>query len=388
MKISSTPDNHILHRLQQLYESSKSSGMTPQKKKLHDQNMPPYIQKKSNNLNSNQVFESNSDTSFYEKYSKIWLKTSTSVSSIKIFLLTISKNHKKVLGLAFRKFSKTISDPLAFTMCPKCNHIGLSLLTTSTKNNLSPRFLDKIRGILPSSSHKHKEINKNISRDHEKSIINNHSPIIDRKNSERNSLVLYSEDQILYSPEKKIPISDISDIKPNPYFLSSLSSPENFQKSLGENRICKPKAEVSFDISKDSNDFFRENLNFQNLPKQIVPKLNFNEIFVDNIATFGRKKSNLNFLNIIIKERMKYAFEKLYRFDCEASFALSEKSKTQIINTVYRERNNNPKLCNIQKKIISNSKKTAFKILNSRLEKFIFRRKMQGFYYISEFLYR
>jgi hypothetical protein len=39
--------------------------------------------------------------------------------------------------------------PVVFAQCPRCDHIGLNLLTTSTQDQLSPTFFRKIQKILP-----------------------------------------------------------------------------------------------------------------------------------------------------------------------------------------------------------------------------------------------
>ena len=53
------------------------------------------------------------------------------------------------MGVAFIELNSVPSDPLGFTRCPKCDHIGLSLLATSTQGNPSPTFLDKVKKMPP-----------------------------------------------------------------------------------------------------------------------------------------------------------------------------------------------------------------------------------------------
>ena len=360
MKSNFCFDNSLMNRIQQLYENSKVSD----KKKKLDFTSPLEF-KKNSPLSSN--------SSFYEKYSKIWLKNTVSPVSIKFFVVVLSKLRQKVIGRSFRLLSLIQSDPLAFTRCPKCDHIGLTLLTTSTKDHLSPRFLENIKAILPS---KPQNCKKNLQSSFEKEKIGSFSK---RKKeiSNKNSLVLFTED---HSPEKKNLISDLSEIQPNPYFLSSLSSPEGFQKSK-ENRICKAKDEISFDISRDSIDMFKDANSYGCIQKKTVPKLNFSDLVTNNPDGLKIDKERLLMCvkNIFFK-RIQLGFDKI------KGTTKFEKSKTQIVTSNKTDEKNN--LGKIQQRMISNSKKTAFKILNSRLEKFIFRRKMQGFYSISEILYR
>lgn len=369
MKVNSTSDSEIFIRLQQLYENSKTTGFGSAKKpgQLHDTS--PLMLKKANLLNSNRKKTDSPDASFYEKYSKIWLKPIFPVTSAKILRLTFSKFIQKQLGIAFRKLNLTETNPIAFTRCPVCDHIGLTLLTSSTQGQLSPRFMEKVKRILPQKK-SCKIPAPNIPNRYDKKVSKENSPNVMRKSSENNSLVMYSED-LIASPERKVPMSDISEIQRNTYFFSPLSSPEQFQRSVRENRICKAKNEVSFEISRDSGDFYREHL------KQPVPKLNFSELVYEK----NTKKASLQFLAEFIKKREKFALEKIKIYQNEDCFT-QERAKTQVFPQT--------KIPNfsVPTKVLSNTKKTAFKILNSRLEKFIYRRKMQGFYSISEIIYR
>lgn len=67
-----------------------------------------------------------------------------------------------------------------------------------------------------------------------------------------------------------------------PYFLSSLHSPEHFQSSIREYNICKETNEASFEMSRDSGEFFREDLDVNSMPKLFTQRLNFNRVFVTN----------------------------------------------------------------------------------------------------------
>ena len=82
-------------------------------------------------------------------------------------ILLLSKLYSQRLLFAIRSFEQHHS-PIAFTQCPRCDHVGLSLLTKSTKQQLSPRFHQKILSILPSkpiSSYNRKETPKEKNYD-------------------------------------------------------------------------------------------------------------------------------------------------------------------------------------------------------------------------------
>lgn len=379
MKSSISSENDLITRLQTLYESTKITGPSSCRKPKSDFYTSPLSTLKLNRVQKNRPAEGLSETSFYEKYSRIWQKAPIPQVNINFLSLAFKKIKQRILGNTWRALKTQKEDPLAFTYCQKCGNIGLSLLTTSTQDSLSPRFMGKIKSILPKRPTKAMETNK-IRQEPKPQL--EMSPKIVRKGSEKSSLVMYSDD--LASPEKKIPINDLSEIQPNPYFLSSLSSPEQFHKTIRENRIRKTKEEVSFEISRDSGDYMRENSAYINLPKQMVPKLNFTEIAPSCKSRNPGVKEIVSFVIKKNKIYAKWAFGKLKNTG-ENSGAYG-KARANNLPISKNEKVGN--LATVQMRMITNSKKTAFQILYSRLEKFIFRRKMQGFYCISEFLYR
>ncbi|OMJ72485.1 hypothetical protein SteCoe_29081 [Stentor coeruleus] len=379
MKSSISSENDLITRLQTLYENTKITGPSSCRKPKSDFYTSPLSTLKLNRVKTNQPLEGFSDTSFYEKYSRIWQKSTIPQVNINFLSLAIKKIKQRILGNTWRALKTQKEDPLAFTYCIKCGNIGLSLLTTSTQDSLSPRFMGKIKSILPKRPTKVIETSK-IRQEPKFQL--EMSPKIVRKGYEKSSLDMYSED--LISPEKKNPINDLSEIRPNPYFLSSLSSPEQFHKTLRENRIRKTKEEVSFEISRDSVDYIRENSAYINLPKQMVPKLNFTEIATSSKSRNPEVKEIVNFFIKKSKNHVKWAFGKL-KITGENSGVFG---KVRANNLPIGKNEKIGNLATVQMKMITNSKRTAFQILYSRLEKFIFRRKMQGFYCISEFLYR
>ena len=283
-----------------------------------------------------------SDKSFYEKYSKIWSNRSFPKSSISFLCLVYRKLRQKYLNKAWTALSRPVYDPLSFTFCTKCGNAGLTLLTSSTQDRLSPRFLEKVKMILPRG----KKPANNC-----KSFIGS-SPRFKPKNT--GSVIIHPDDHELY-PELKMKITDLSEIAPNPYFLSSLSSPEQMKDRRG------PRDEISFDVSRDSYEVRKET---SNLPKQFIPKLRMRKC----------SEKALEAMNEIRKVFHSIEFKHL-------SWAFTRLSKPTPLTRPPRSSSDH------MQKMITNSKKTAFKILHSRLEKFLFRRKMQGFYSISEILY-
>lgn len=333
MKPKHTHEASFISRVEHLVESTRPSI----------RHGTPVINSKLNLISSHSEFSYTSDKSFYEKYSKIWSNRSFPKSSISFLCLLYRKLSQKYLNKAWAVLSRPVYDPLSFTFCTKCGNASLTLLTSSTQDRLSPRFIEKVKMILP----KGKKVVSNC-----KSFIGS-SPRFKPKST--GSVIIHPDDPEL-SPEHKMKITDLSEIAPNPYFLSSLSSPEQIKDKRG------PRDEISFDVSRDSYEVKRET---SNLPKQFIPKLRMrkcNEKLNEYINEFRKVFQTLQSKNLF------WAFSKLSK---PPSFPKPPRSSNDHMQ-----------------KMITNSKKTAFKILHSRLEKFLFRRKMQGFYSISEILYR
>jgi hypothetical protein len=205
--------------------------------------------------------------------------------------------------------------------------------------------MSKIKSILPKSNKNQRKSEKSNSSTKRKS---------------NDSVVIHSEKGRFdeFSPEQKMKINDLSEIAPNPYFLSSLSSPEQVR----ERKTARD--EISFEISRDSFEVRKE---MTNLPKQLVPKLRLRPPSRKDARIFQEFERKFKKLS---QNQIRWAFQLILK----TTPSEKTKQKDQVFQGI--------------KKNITNSKKTAFKILHSRLEKFLFRRKMQGFYAISEILYR
>lgn len=332
-------ENQLISRLETLLESSRPTI---------PRHTSPLNSSKLQVRASNSEFSSLSDKSFYDKYSRLWANKAVSKASISYFFVLYKKLTQKIKIHAWQalfksEFDKT-NNPLAFTLCSKCGTASLTLLTTSTQDKLSPRFLNKVKSILPKTS-------KN-------SFFSN----TQKKSFEKFSLSGFPKD-LNTSPERKIPISEMSPIIPNSYFLSSLSSPEQMQKT----KVGKVSDEVSFDLSQES---WGRNKEKSNLPKQVIPKLKIRK-------SLDRTGEGLQRIFSVIE----YI---LYKKKDDILKILTELREYQVMKIEVNGLEDRKK----ESREITSGKKTAFKILHSRLEKFLFRRKMQGFYSISELLYR
>ena len=322
-------ENQLISRLEMLLESSRPTI---------PRHTSPLNSSKNQARASSSEFSSLSEKSFYDKYSRIWANKATSKASISYFVLLYRKLSQKRKIQAWRAFLKygsgNTENPVAFTLCSKCGTAGLTLLTTSTQESLSPRFLNKVRSILPKTLNPSKIPLSGVLR-------------------EQNT-----------STERKNPLSEMSPINPNSYFLSSLSSPEQ----IGKTRPGKANEEVSFDLSQESLGK-KKTRERADLPKQFVPKLRIRKS-LDRIAEgLQRVFSVIEYI--------------LYKKKDDFIRRLAESRECQRVKVEVNGPNDRKK----EVREMTSGKKTAFKILHSRLEKFVFRRKMQGFYSISELLY-
>ena len=96
--------------------------------------MTPFLQKKLNLLAGVRAKLNTSET-----------KKNSNCAGI---IITVNKILSQRLLFGLRSLEKLCINPIAFTQCPRCDHVGLSLLTSSTKGKISPKFFQKIVWLL------------------------------------------------------------------------------------------------------------------------------------------------------------------------------------------------------------------------------------------------
>lgn len=148
-------------------ERSSRSGSTSTSSKYlnrehHQENISPYLQRKLE-----QLMNKTPKLIVREKP-----KFSSQVFEIIWILDKFTRNRK---NFAFNLIGKTEKSPIAFTQCPRCDHIGLSLLTTSTKDQFSPTFSNKLKKILPS-----RQIYEKIKENHSNLVVKQENIVIDK----------------------------------------------------------------------------------------------------------------------------------------------------------------------------------------------------------------
>ena len=310
--------------------------------------MTPFLQKKLNLLAGVRAKLNTSET-----------KKNSNCAGI---IITVNKILSQRLLFGLRSLEKLCINPIAFTQCPRCDHVGLSLLTSSTKGKISPKFFQKIVSILPKGA-KNEKCKQNKETNNE-------------KNSEKSS---FFENNQNFSPFCK-------KIEKIPSFLDGKSP--CFSQNEKQNYSTKSlQKEPSKRILKENNS-------------QKVPLLNLKR---------GKFKINckkgLNILLLYTDNRLRWAFELIqslaYSSIIEYDYADDFESKLGRKYTFgYVEP---PESCEISKieqknfKIYEDSfflecpspnqtQKTAFKILYSRIQKILFRRKLHIFMNFSDLI--
>ena len=185
------------------------------------------------------------------------------------------KDLKTLLEDTFKKYipQHSLQNSTLLTKCEKCGHVGLNFLTSSTKENFSPRFLDKIRQLLPTST-----IKKSLSEVSTLPISEYYpdsSLISPFKDNFRDTLSNFSPD-FCGNGKIKIPKLNISDVLPsNPRYSEEVlkGSPikkinEAFINSavLKLSNIFKLRVHRSFDmifLSRANHQTQEESLTFE-----------------------------------------------------------------------------------------------------------------------------
>lgn len=273
---------------------------------------------------------------------------------------TFSKMHsqdssiRSIIEESFKKYLPR-TQPTVLTKCEKCGHVGLNFYTESTKENFSPRFLDKVRQLLPSTCVKKSlsEVStlpisdfypntfsispfQDISRD----SLSNFSPEFSGgckvqipKLNFTKALVpksRYSEEVLKGSPVGKVNLANISDgiKKLNQIFMTRLN--RGFDM-IFLSRANLPEQSLTF-------DFTLEESKISNEPSTLT-------------GTFGDQGRILEISEIKKKREDSLSFE-------------------------YSEQLNRAR-----------DLKTACKILYTRLDKLFYRRKVRGFYSLVDIMY-
>lgn len=269
---------------------------------------------------------------------------------------------RRLLDDAFKKYlpSMTTQHTSMLTKCEKCGHVGLNLYTSSTKENFSPRFLDKIRQMLPSGS-----IKKSLS-DVSTLPISDFYPdtclISPFKDNSRDSLMNYSPDFCGNNGKIRIPKLNITDV------LHTQSKTRYSEEVLKGSPIKK--------------------INEANMNSGVTK---LNTIFMTRI----HRSFDMIFLSRANKQNQEHSLT--FEFTLEESKISNEPST---LTGTFGENQRIFEISAIQKKRDESfsseyadgwnrgqNMKTACKILYTRLDKLFYRRKVRGFYSLVDVMY-
>jgi hypothetical protein len=178
----------------------------------------------------------------------------SSFSALKADTAVVLDPLEAKVGRILESMGPSLQQPVAMTRCSHCSQTGLTLLTSSTQDELSPRFFEKMKWILPKGS------------------------------SSR------AQGFALSKPESNLNLPDISYIEP---FVSS-DRQDDFFEDRG--RVQLEAEEVSFDMISDSTHLktpFFEKENYSQDTTLRIPKLNISDI-VTPLQAFTRSKPLAN----------------------------------------------------------------------------------------------
>jgi len=303
-----------------------------------------------------------------------------------------------------------LSQILALTQCCHCCNVGLTLLTTSTKEKFSPRFLDKVRMMLPS-------LPEGQASPEPKDVPENEL-----------SMVLYADEKEAVEGEKKLSMPDLSLIPMEGSLESSLASieaapvaPLKKQESVlskedwDRSTDCKTPCEGSSQSFRRPSPVPRLNIS-ELLPakKPCKPKAPLASVEMLQGSPLLRKDAAAAALSRFVgvfKTRLHKAFDMVFlsranskpQADQSLTFDFSREEESLLASGTLTGtfRQHESKLCNISaiqqvkftedsfvfecesKQEVSSTAKTAFRILFSRLDKAVARRKLRGFYSIA-----
>ena len=141
-----SPPAAFVQRVTRLYQESRRTGQEAFTRRVQEKlgHVSPFLQKKIDALSSH-------TSSWGKENLRAW-----PTSSVRHLALVLGTQLRRVTGPAFRELAscampRSRADFLAMTRCPHCSRTGLTLLTSSTREQLSPRFLENVKSLLPSS---------------------------------------------------------------------------------------------------------------------------------------------------------------------------------------------------------------------------------------------
>lgn len=272
----------------------------------------------------------------------------------------VESDFKKMIEDTFKKYIPKIPQQTStMTKCEKCGHVGLNFLTNSTSENFSPKFLDKVRLMLPQTAVKKSlgEVSTLPISDYypEASMI---SPLRDNL---RDTLCNYSPDFCRNSkiPVPKLNITEVFPRQAKPRYseevlkgspIIKLNETNIDSAVLKLSHIFMTKVHHSFDM------IFLSRATHQNLDHSLTFEFTLEESKISNepstlTGTFGDNHKLFEISSIQRKKDESFNFDYSENWNKEQNY------------------------------------KTACKILYTRLDKLFYRRKVSGFYSLVDLMY-
>lgn len=400
----------------QLFQATKGAGKENAGLKERLRTISPFLQKKLDTLKSARTTRvrlcdrlKGTDTSPFTTTRRQENRHQRQLACFRFSTVLISS-----LRVAFADIRRVrrpapkldLSQMVAFTQCRHCCAVSLTLLTTSTQNKFSPRFLDKVKCLLPAES-----LPTRQTSPEPREMCALESEL---------SMVLYAEKEPM--EEKKLSLPDLSFIAMEGS-LSSLSSQEAAPVPLKKQESvvsrdywdrstdCKTPCDTSSQSYRRPSPVPRLNIS-ELLPAKHRAKVPVASVEVLQGSPLLRKDTaaaRLDRLVEVFQTRIHKAFDMVFLSrankklaDQSLTFDFSREEESSqasgVLTGTFRQQE---KLCNISaiqpvkftedsfvfecesRPEVSSTAKTAFRILFSRLEKAVARRKLRGFYCIA-----
>lgn len=138
-----TPSSKLFDRVNQILKPRPNST---------SRTATPLVSSKSlRTLNTTIGGNSHAKLKLFEKFSRAWRQPSSNAVEAELFVLKLQLPLQSSLAVAVRRVCKVVSPrksrhtmTLGKAKCSACGHVGLGQLTSSTKENLSPRFTEHL----------------------------------------------------------------------------------------------------------------------------------------------------------------------------------------------------------------------------------------------------
>lgn len=370
------PSSNLLDRVKKILKSRPNSASRT--------TTPVATSKIAKGLNTSARSNSQAKLRLFEKFSSAWQTPPTYTIEAELFLHKIHSSLQRTLAPVFRQVCKVDKSKrcrqvceLAKARCYACGYIGLDQLTTSTKENLSPKFTEHISMLfvnekLLKTQHFEAKFASSVTPTETKisdcfvqdfqGLVGMPETYHDRRPSGFHNISFISK----RSDANESPQSQAKDI-------DSVRDAESSSKHLRSNlsidldRGCA-ELQSNFSVLLESPEEYR----IRRRPSTTTPT-------TTKPRNYPRLTRAVQALALLFARKIHQAFDTLasttprvsltFDLSCDDSF------------------HNGPSTGTFRAREPSNSSKAACRIMAARLDKFAYRRKLVGFLKLHDFIF-